>query len=96
MNEDGRFQAIVAAILIAGFCVFFFWVRGCSDPKQTRDTLEAAGYTDIEVGSWEFGCSDDDSLCTGFRAKGPTGVPTHGVVGCGWVVKGCTIRAMVR
>jgi hypothetical protein len=93
--EDGKFQRIVGVILIIAFCCFFFFVRGCSDSKQTRETLEAAGYTKIEVGDWEFGCGNDDSFCTGFKATGPSGVRSRGVVGCGWVVKGCTIRALV-
>lgn len=65
---------------------------GCSNAPAARQTLEAEGYTDIRVGYWEFGCAQDDAYCTGFEAIGPSGKLVHGVVGCGLVVKGCTVR----
>lgn len=76
------FAAIVAALTLAA----------CTDvPKATR-ALEGAGYTQIEMTGWKmFGCSENDTFHTGFRAKGPNGQPVEGVV-CSALLKGATIR----
>lgn len=76
--------------LLLAVLLFF----GCTNKPDSELTLRAAGYTRIEIGSWEFGCGEGDWYCTGFRAVGPTGVPARGVVGCGLMLKGCTIRVL--
>lgn len=68
-------------------------VIGCTSDDQTIETLQKAGYTDIEPGSWApFSCSDDDTVKTSFRAKNPAGQTVTGVVCCGLILKSCTIR----
>lgn len=64
----------------------------CSDERSTRATLEALGFSRIEVTGWSpYSCSEEDSFSTGFRAVNPRGVPTEGVVCCG-LLKRCTVR----
>lgn len=77
--------AAVAALILSG----------CSDAENARRVLSASGYTDITTTGYRWtGCSKDDSVHTGFVAKGPTGVPVEGVVCQGWwfFSKSATIR----
>lgn len=68
---------------------------GCSDEGATLETLRASGFTRIQVTGWSLGsCSDSDTTCTGFEAVGPAGIRVHGAVGCGWFMKGCTVRVL--
>ena len=58
-----------------------------------RNALYSAGYTDVALTGYAyFGCGKDDTFATGFRAKNPQGNRVEGVVCCGFVGKGCTIR----
>lgn len=70
-------------------------LTSCTDAERARSTLEGAGYTDIQIGgrAWNS-CSKDDDSCTSFTARGPSGRPVKGAVGCGLsgCGKGCTIR----
>lgn len=66
---------------------------GCSNAAGARQALQAQGFTSIQTTGWAmFGCSEDDSTCTGFKATGATGAKVRGVVGCGRFFKGCTVR----
>ncbi len=76
---------LVLALLLGG-------VSGCSDEDAARSALLDEGFKDIQITGWEFGCAKDDGTCTGFHATGPTGRRVTGVVGCGYVFKGCTVR----
>jgi len=70
-------------------------LSGCTNSDKTRQVLEASGYTDITITGYEFiTCSKDDTSCTGFEAKSPSGRWVKGAVGCGLVFKGCTIRLL--
>lgn len=69
----------------------------CTNEDASYKTLVSAGYSNIEFHGVAYNqCADDDYSCTEFTALGPTGVPTHGAVGCGSDIgcsgKGCTIR----
>ena len=64
----------------------------CTREDASRQTLESAGYSDIEMTGWSpLSCSDSDTFSTGFTAKNPKGDTVSGVVCCGWL-KNCTIR----
>jgi hypothetical protein len=67
---------------------------GClTDENRTRTTLEKSGYTDIQVDGWAgLSCSDSDTFATNFQATNPANVTVTGVVCCGLIFKGCTIR----
>lgn len=80
-------KKIFAALLIA-ICF------SCTNEEASYKALASAGYSNITFqGHAAFACSDDDYSCTEFTALGPTGVTTHGAVGCGaGCGKGCTIR----
>lgn len=80
---------IKRVLAVFGF-VFALWA--CTDSERSVQTLEQAGFTDIQTtGYVVFACSDDDSYHTGFRAKNARGQPVTGVVCCG-VFKSCTVR----
>ncbi len=64
----------------------------CTDDDRTIQTLNNAGFTDIETTGYEFfDCSEDDTFKTGFKAKNINGMPVSGTVCCG-MMKNCTIR----
>lgn len=66
---------------------------GCTDKPGAEKALAAAGYSNIKVGGYGFGCDSRDPIATEFVATGPTGHRVRGVV-CSGVVKGYTIRIM--
>lgn len=75
--------AVLAAVL----------ALGCTDDAKTLKALDAMGFTEVRLtGHVWFGCAKDDSTCTGFVAKGPTGKTVRGAVGCGLMMKACTVR----
>lgn len=75
-------RAILALLLLTG----------CTDERASRAALESAGFSDITLTGYNwFGCGQDDSFATGFRAKNPAGRNVEGVVCCG-LMKGCTVR----
>jgi len=80
-------RILVVLLAIALLC-------GClTDETRTRTTLEKSGFTDIQVDGWAgLSCSEDDTFGTNFQATNPSNVTVTGVVCCGLVFKGCTIR----
>ena len=66
---------------------------GCTNKDKTVSTLESSGYSDVKTGgySW-FSCGNDDTYATNFTAKNPAGRYVSGVVCCGLLFKGCTVR----
>jgi hypothetical protein len=77
----GKKIAIIALITAA-----------CTSEDKARRTLEAEGYTHIKIGGWSQSCSNDDATCTKFEATSPGKRRVKGAVGCGYVMKGCTVR----
>lgn len=66
-------------------------LTACSDEAGTHRVLLAAGYTQIQVGGHApWGCADDDTFQTAFRATGPTGKPVQGVAWAGWLTGSTT------
>lgn len=60
--------------------VYMTGLVSCTDTSGAMRTLQSQGYTDIVITGYRyFGCGDE-SVHTGFSAKGPTGVPISGVV----------------
>lgn len=81
-------KKILSFVLIAG-------ILSCTNEDDSRDTLEAQGYTNIELTGYAWNrCAESDSTCTGFVAVGPTGLTVRGAVGCSRTGcgKGCTVR----
>lgn len=69
-------------------------VRNNDDTTYThvQTTLESAGYTQVTLAGYQWwGCTRNDVVHLKFSAKGPTGIPTRGVV-CGGLWGGYTIR----
>lgn len=71
-----------------------FLTAACTDEGASFAVLKAAGYSSIQLTGYDWSCGQGDGSCTGFRAKGPTGIPVTGAVGCGgpFSLKGCTVR----
>ncbi|QRE00163.1 hypothetical protein [Burkholderia phage BCSR5] len=68
------------------------FLTGCTDSSKAKQTLEAAGYTDIQITGYDvFACSKDDTFHTGFTARNPRGQFVEGTVCSAWF-KGATIR----
>jgi hypothetical protein len=68
-------------------------LAGCTVSEQdARSTLQAQGFTEIELGgnSW-FACDDKDTFTRTFKAKSIAGQRVEGAVCAGWF-KGNTIR----
>lgn len=67
-------------------------IVSCTDESASKDALEKAGFTDIELTGWApWSCSDSDKFATSFEATNPHGNRVSGVVCCG-LLKRCTIR----
>ena len=65
----------------------------CTDSKGAKRTLEAQGYTYIEMTGYDFfSCGEGDWYHTGFLAKSISGMRVSGVVCSGLIAKGSTIR----
>lgn len=82
-NPEGIFTAsCLAAFLIAVGIFVFYQTQGIEKTGTALPALQAAGYTEIvmyPVPIWECG-GKSDVYSTGFKAIGPTGMPTSGVV----------------
>lgn len=73
-----RLASILALSILLSGCGF---LGIDTDPKGATKALEQAGYSDITITGYHWsGCSKDNHYHTGFKAKGPTGVPADGVV----------------
>lgn len=68
------------------------WLSSCTNDEKAYDILVNEGYTDIEMTGYDlFGCSDQDTYSSGFKATNAHGNKVTGVV-CGAFIKGYTIR----
>ena len=69
-----------------------FSLCSCSNPSESRRTLENSGYSDIETdGFAPLSCCKDDFYSTKFKARNTKGQMVEGVV-CGAPLKGYTVR----
>ena len=65
---------------------------GCTNASNARHVLHEEGFKQVQITGYQFfGCGQDDSFHTGFKAVGPTGIPTSGVV-CSGLFKNATVR----
>ena len=83
--------------LVAVAATALMSMTGCAEnPDKVKNTLEAEGYTSIEVkGIGWTGCGDDDDFTTKFTAVNPTKtMQVDGVVctSMGPFSKGATVR----
>ena len=77
-------------MLVAVACAI--GLAGCTAPDRSRDTLVKSGFTDIQVGGYDFwSCGQHDYFSTHFRARNSQGVVVDGTVCCG-LYKSCTVR----
>lgn len=96
MNDDKRFWSLVLNVCLVGSVLALAMIKGCSDPATAESVLRASGYKEIKTRGWSPFTCGDDSQCTGFTARAQDGSLVTGAVGCGWVVKGCTVRVTGR
>ncbi|HET8687295.1 MAG TPA: hypothetical protein VFM18_11625 [Methanosarcina sp.] len=65
---------------------------GCTNSQKTIRTLEDQGYTNVETTGYAFfGCPEDDTFHTAFKATSPNGHKVSGVACSGWIF-GSVIR----
>ena len=68
-------------------------LSACTSEKDANRALNAAGYTEIQVGGYDFwACGEDDFFHTKFTAKNPAGKNMKGTVCSGLFFKNATIR----
>ena len=90
MNDSLGVLALVLAIFVLP--VILQVSGACSSPDRAKSTLEAAGFTDVQAGGYDyFACGKGDTFSTHFSAKNAQGHTVEGTVCCGWL-KSCTVR----
>ena len=73
-------------------CAAAMLLVGCTQPEGARQALEAQGYTNVQMGGYDWlSCSKSDPYHDKFAAKGPTGKQVTGVV-CAGLFSGSVVR----
>lgn len=73
--------------------LFALLALACTDSEGATRALRSSGFSNVTLTGWQPGsCGKDDTSSTGFEATNPTGQRVTGVVCCGLVFKGCTVR----
>lgn len=90
MSDDSFAKMILLIFVVVG--LIGLTAMTWTNAEDTRRTLQAAGFTNIEVGghAW-FACGGDDEYSTEFTARNSRGEMVSGVVCCGFF-KNCTVR----
>lgn len=79
-------------IKICCIVMFSMIVMACTNPKDAVNALNEAGFTNVQVGGYDwFACSDYDLYSTNFNAIDPEGSPVSGTV-CSGFLKGTAIK----
>lgn len=97
MSDDNTTAVILKFALLLVVLIFFVAFcasnDGMQDEQAARRTLQASGFTAVEMTGWKpFTCGKGDTTSTGFKATNPAGQRVEGVVCCGLVMKACTVR----
>lgn len=67
-------------------------LSACTDEAGARRAIEASGMTPVEVGGYPmWGCDQNDTFATKFKARNAQGREVSGVVCSTWW-KGATVR----
>lgn len=84
---------VVAVIALLVIGIIAAMDAGCGAGEDGKAALEADGFTNVELGerAW-WGCARDDSFNSHFTATNPAGKRVEGLVCCGSLGKGCTVR----
>ena len=91
--DSGMWVGMVGAFLVLGFLALWFFLAWTPDTEGANRILQEEGYTDVHItGADPMMCGHGDLKGTKFRAKNQAGNVVRGVVCCGAVFKGCTIR----
>lgn len=86
------YEVVLLGAIAAVAASAFVSVRGIPDEKGAAQLLKEAGYTEVEFhGSRALACGKGELYNTAFRGRGPTGIPTTGVV-CKGLWSGAYIR----
>jgi hypothetical protein len=82
-------QVIIEVVVLV--FAFLLWLGTNTDSVQAKQAAEDSGLRDIRTGGYAwFQCGD--WKCTEFTATNSDGKKVSGAVGCGLILKGCTIR----
>tara|TARA_Y100000034_G_scaffold71176_1_gene85844 strand:+ start:3037 stop:3330 length:294 start_codon:yes stop_codon:yes gene_type:complete len=94
MHEEGVFKLVL--LLGAAIPLGLMIVAGgsCSDGEEKMvRALKNQGFTNVQItGRAWFGCSEEDYYSQNFTALNPHGRFVEGIVCCGLIAKGCTVR----
>lgn len=67
-------------------------LAGCTDPRAATKALDDMTFKEIEITGWRlWGCGDNYTFTTGFRAKNQNGKVVTGMVCSGWL-KGSSVK----
>jgi hypothetical protein len=91
--DGGMWVAMVFAFIFLGIGAIWFYAAWTPDTQGAQRILQEDGYSQIQItGADPMMCGKGDLKGTKFRAKNQAGNTVTGVVCCGAVMKGCTIR----
>ncbi len=92
-TADDALLNVAALLVVLTISLFIGYQCTATRRNDAGEVLRAQGYTNVELLGYEpLHCGQHDTVQQGFRAIGPTGVPTRGVVCCGALLKACTVR----
>jgi len=84
---------MIGAFILLGVVILWFYLAWTPDAGGATKILREEGYTEIQItGADPMMCGRGDHKGTKFSAKNHAGNTVRGVVCCGAVFKGCTIR----
>lgn len=86
---------ILVCLLCLLAAVFAVGKAVTSDDADYVRILNSQGYTNVDIQGTAFtGCAKEDSPLNSvqFTAKGVNQATVHGVICCGLLLKGCTVR----
>lgn len=91
--EPEKLFIYFTGFIITSVLVLIIASGGFVDEYGATKTLEAQGYTNVEITGWRpFAAGEDDTYSTGFRATAPNGDTVTGTVTKGLFFKGSTVR----
>lgn len=91
--DGSTWAGMFLMLLFLGGVVLYGYHAWTPDTQSAKQLLEEEGYSEIQVtGANPMMCGSGDFGGTTFRAKNKAGNTVEGVVCCGMLFKGCTIR----
>jgi len=91
--DGAMWTGMIGGFALLAVIIFWFYLAWTPDIGGATRILSEEGYSDIQItGADPLMCGKGDLKGTKFKAKNQAGNTVTGVVCCGAVFKGCTIR----